>query len=102
MRIFDCHSHWGTQRGYLFRTAAELARQEAIWKTQVRYYTEEEQAAYLRKNKVRAILDLSFTKFMPIQQMREMHDYALAEQRKHPDVIAGHWLSSTRSEPLNR
>lgn len=92
MKIFDCHSHWGTRRGYLFRTPAELARQTAIWKTEVHYFTEDEQAAYFRKNNVRAILDLSFTKFLPIDEMREMHDYAFAEQRKHPDVIAGHWL----------
>lgn len=92
MNIIDCHSHWGTQRGYLFRTPEELARQEKIWKTPVRYFTEEEQAAYFRKNRVKALLDLSITKFMPIEDMRALHDYALAQQRLHPDVIAGHWL----------
>lgn len=92
MQIIDCHSHWGTQRGYLFRTPEELARQEKIWKTPVRYFTEDEQAAYFRKNQVKAVLDLSITKFMPIDDMRALHDYALAQQRLHPDVIAGHWL----------
>ena len=24
-KLFDCHSHWGTKRGYLFRTDAELS-----------------------------------------------------------------------------
>ncbi|MBL0421048.1 amidohydrolase family protein [Ramlibacter sp. AW1] len=92
MNIIDCHSHWGTRRGYIFRTPEELARQAAIWKTEVQFFTEDEQAAYFRRNNARVILDLSFTKFLPIEQMREMHDYAFAEQRKHPDVIAGHWL----------
>jgi hypothetical protein len=35
MKIFDCHSHWGTKRGYIFRTDEELAQQERIWKTKV-------------------------------------------------------------------
>ncbi len=92
MKIFDCHSHWGTKKGYLFRTEAELARQAKIWKTEVSYFTEDEQADYFRLNNARVILDLSFTKFLPIEQMQEMHDYAFAEQRRHQDVIAGHWL----------
>jgi predicted TIM-barrel fold metal-dependent hydrolase len=91
-RIFDCHSHWGTRRGYLFRTEAELARQEEIWKTKPYYYSEDEMAAYMRKNNVRAILDLSFTKALPLAEMREHHDYAFDVQRKNPDVIFGHWL----------
>lgn len=91
-RIFDCHSHWGTKRGYIFRTERELARQSAIWKTDVKYLSEDEMAGYFRANNVRSILDLSFTKSLPIGEMREHHDYALDVQRKHPDVIFGHWL----------
>jgi hypothetical protein len=92
MRIFDCHSHWGTKKGYLFRTEAELARQEKICKTPVRYYTEDEQADYFRRNNARVILDLSWVKFMPIEEMREYHDYIFEVQRKHRDVIFGQWL----------
>ena len=50
MKIFDCHSHWGTKRGYIFRTEAELAQQEKIWKTKVTFFTEDEQVAYFRQN----------------------------------------------------
>ena len=78
-RLFDCHSHWATRRGYLFRTEAELARQEAIWKTPVQYFTEDEQADYLRKNHVRAILDISWIKRLPIEEMREHNDYVFGE-----------------------
>jgi len=92
MRIFDCHSHWGTKKGYLFRTEAELARQEKIWKTPVRYYSEDEQADYFRRNNARVILDLSWVKFMPIEEMCEYHDYIFEVQRKHRDVIFGQWL----------
>jgi uncharacterized protein len=49
-------------------------------------------ADYFRRNNVRAILDLSFTKFLPIDEIRAHHDYAFAFQRAHPDVVFGHWL----------
>ena len=52
MKIFDCHSHWGTKRGYIFRTEAELARQEQIWKTKATFFTEDEQVEYFRKSNV--------------------------------------------------
>jgi uncharacterized protein len=92
MRIFDCHSHWGTKRGYIFRSEEQLAQQERIWKTKVTFFTEEEMVAYFRKNNARVILDLSFTKFLPIEGIREHHDYAFALQRQNPDAIFGHWL----------
>lgn len=90
--IFDCHSHWGTKRGYIFRTQAELDQQEKIWKTKVHYYSEEEMIAYMRQNRVRTILDLSITKFMPADEIRDLHDYAFGVQAKNRDVIFGQWL----------
>lgn len=92
MQIFDCHSHWGTRRGYIFRTEAELTLQEAVWKTKAKFYSEDEQAEYFRRNNARVILDLSFTKFLPIEEMRACHDYAFEYQRQHRDVVFGHWL----------
>jgi hypothetical protein len=61
-QIFDCHSHWGTAKGHIFRTPEELARQEKIWKTKGRNWAEAEMMDYMRANKVRTILDLSFHK----------------------------------------
>jgi predicted TIM-barrel fold metal-dependent hydrolase len=92
MKIFDCHSHWGTKHGYLFRTAEQLAQQEKIWGTKSDYFSDEEQADYFRKNNAQVMLDLSFTKSLPIGEMREHHDYAFYYQRKNPDVVFGHWL----------
>jgi predicted TIM-barrel fold metal-dependent hydrolase len=92
MKIFDCHSHWGTERGYIFRSAEQLAQQEKIWKTKVSFFSDEEMVAYFRKNNAKVILDLSFTKFLPIDEMREHHDHAFALQRANTDVIFGHWL----------
>jgi len=91
-KFFDCHSHWGTKRGYIFRTEAELAQQEKIWNTKATFFTDDEMMSYMRKNGVRTILDLSFTKFLPIEEMRLHHDYAFDMQRANPDVIFGHWL----------
>ena len=91
-RIFDCHSHWGTKRGYIFRTEEQLAQQEKIWNTKASFFTEEEMVAYFRNNGATVILDLSFTKFLPIEEMREHHDYAFALQRHSADAIFGHWL----------
>ena len=65
MRLFDLHSHWGTERGYVLRSEAALAQQKKTWNSTPSYDTEDEMAAYLRKNEVRAILDFGFTKSMP-------------------------------------
>jgi predicted TIM-barrel fold metal-dependent hydrolase len=92
MKIFDCHSHWGTKRGYIFRTEEQLAQQAKIWKTEVSFFSDQEMVDYFRKNNATVILDLSFTKFLPIEEMREHHDYAFALQRANPDAIFGHWL----------
>ena len=102
MKIFDCHSHWATEKGYIFRNEAERAQQEKIWRTPFQLFTEDEQAEYFRKNNARVILDLSWIKELPLEQMREYHDYALAVQKKHSDVMFGQWLQfdPRRHEPL--
>lgn len=92
VRIFDSHSHWGTRRAYLFRTDVEVAQVEKIWKAPAKYYTEQEMVDYMRAQKVRAILDLSFTKFLPIDEIRLHNDYSFEVQRQAPDTIFGHWL----------
>ena len=92
LRIFDCHSHFGTKRGYIFRTQEELDRQEQIWRTPVRYYSDDEMVQYMRNSKARVILDVSIAKFMPIEEMRELYDYTFDLQAKNRDVIFGQWL----------
>ena len=92
MRLFDLHSHWGTKRGYVLQSEEELAQQIKTWRSEPRYDTEEEMAAYFRQHAARVILDFGFTKTMPLEEVREYHDYALATQRRFPDVIYGNWL----------
>ena len=92
MKIFDCRSHWATEKGYIFRTEAERAQQEKVWRTPFRLFGEDEQAEYFRKNDVRVILDISWIKELPLEEMRPYHDYVFDVQRKHHDVIFGQWL----------
>jgi predicted TIM-barrel fold metal-dependent hydrolase len=92
MKIFDVHSHWGTRRGYPLRTEAELALQKTVWNSEPRYDTEEEMADYFRAQGVQVILDLGFTKYLPLDEVRAHHDYALEMQARHSDVIFGLWL----------
>ena len=92
MKYFDCHSHWATDRGYLFRTDAERQQQNKIWKTKFELFTEDSQAEYFRKNKVKTILDISWIKELNIEQMKEYHDYVFDVQSQHRDVMFGQWL----------
>lgn len=92
IRIFDIHSHWGTERGYPLRDPLSLSLQRHTFASDARFETEAEMAAHFRANGVRTILDFGFTKNLPIAQAREYHDYAIETQKAHPDVIFGNWL----------
>ena len=70
-RLFDCHSHWSTERGYFFRTPEALASQKQIWGTEPRYDSEEEMVAVFRKARARVILELAVTMWMSIDEIRD-------------------------------
>jgi uncharacterized protein len=95
MRIFDCHSHWSTRRGYVFQSEEEQKSQERIWGTKASFQTEAEMAETFRRNNVRVMLDLALTAFidMSMEEIRAVHDYTFEVQRQNSDVIFGHWLS---------
>ena len=93
MRIFDVHSHWGTKRGYPLRTEAELAKQDYTWRSAPVYATEDEMVAEFRRNRVRVILDLGFTKDLPVDEAREFNDYAIDTQKRYADTIFGNWIT---------
>ena len=92
MQLFDCHSHWATKKAHIFRTEADLARQEKIWRTQGRHWSEQEMTDFMRENNARVMLDLAFHKMFPIEEIRALHDYAFEVARRNRDVIFGHWL----------
>ena len=92
MKLIDTHSHWGTQRGYVLRTEAELAQQKKTWNSEAKYSTEEEMANYFRASEAQVILDLGFTKFAPLDEIKPLHDYSFATQRLYPDAIIGNWF----------
>ena len=92
MKMIDIHSHWGTRRGYTLRTDEELAQQKKTWNSEPKYATEDQMADYFRQSNVRAVLDFGFTKFIPLDEAREVHDYGFETERTHPDAIIGHWI----------
>jgi uncharacterized protein len=92
MQIIDVHSHWGTERGYALQTDEERAQQKATWNSAPEFVTEREMADYFGASNVRAILDFGFSKFLPLDEMRELHDYGFATEKAHADVILGHWI----------
>jgi predicted TIM-barrel fold metal-dependent hydrolase len=92
MKFFDCHSHWATEKGHIFRTPEELALQEKIWRTKGRYWQEEEMIQTMRDNEACVILDLAWTRNLPIDEIRKYHNYAFDVTRRNRDVIFGHWL----------
>jgi predicted TIM-barrel fold metal-dependent hydrolase len=91
--LFDCHSHWSTERGYFFRGAGALQSQRRIWGTDAKYDTEEDMIGVFQNANARVILDLAVTMWMDIEQIKEIHDYAFDVQRRHRNTIFGHWLT---------
>ena len=111
MKIIDVHSHWGTKRGYPLQTPAEQEQQKATWNSQVNYHSEAEMAQYFRDSGVQTILDFGFSKFLPMEETRALHDYAFETEAAHRDVILGHWIhidppfrrgGLARAAPLHR
>ena len=92
MKMIDIHSHWGTRRGYTLRTYEELAQQKKTWNSEPKYATEDQMADYFRRSNVRAVLDFGFTKFIPLDEARAVHDYGFETERAHADAIIGHWI----------
>lgn len=90
--MIDMHSHWKTRRGYPLRTDEELNLQHHTWRSEPEYVTESEMAEDFRKAGVQVILDFGYTKFLPVEKARGLHDYGFETQRNHPDVVLGNWL----------
>ena len=101
-RLIDFHSHWGTERGWRgspFETAEARAAVKNYFKWDMRFVSEEEQAAQFRRDNVRAMLDFAFTWKMDVGAMREQHDYAFDYARTYPDVVLGNWIGIDPTKP---
>lgn len=92
MSLIDLHSHWGTEEMYPLRGKAQQDKQVAIWKTECRFWTKREMTDYFRQNDVKTILDIGFTRELPLDQVRRMHDEMIELQQTNSDVILGNWL----------
>lgn len=90
--IYDLHSHWGTEKHYPLRGKAQQAKQYDIWKTECRFVSEKEMTDYFRASGVKVMLDLGYTREMPIAEVRPLHDEMIALTRANADVIMGNWL----------
>ncbi|MES3000836.1 MAG: amidohydrolase family protein [Pseudomonadota bacterium] len=85
------HSHWGTERGHP-ADAEQRRLRKANWNSEVRQVSEDEMCEHFREQNVRVMLDLHYPKFLPLEQMRPIHDYALDVQKANQDVVLGHWI----------
>ena len=95
MRLIDMHSHWGTERGWRGNPAGSgkaIAAFRKYWNWEGGFMSEQQMADYFRKSDARVILDLAFTSKLPIEEVREQHDYSFETERAHADVILGHWI----------
>src|SRR5260221_13107149 len=92
MKLIDVHSHWGTKRGYPLQTEEELALQRQTWNSEVRYHTEAEMAQHFRDNGVRAILDLGFAKYRPLEERQARPDDPFEGGGQAAAQIAGPWI----------
>jgi predicted TIM-barrel fold metal-dependent hydrolase len=92
MPILDMHSHWGTEPHYPLRGKAQQAKQFDIWRTECRFWEKPAMAQYFRDSGVRVMLDLGYTREIPLAELRPIHDEMIAFQREHPDVVLGNWV----------
>lgn len=92
MTVYDLHSHWGTESFYPLRGRAQQAKQVDIWKTECRFWTKEEMADYIRQSGVKTMLDIGFTRSLPLDEVRRMHDEVIDFQRSNADIVLGNWL----------
>lgn len=93
MQTIDMHSHFGTERGYLFQTEEERKHAEANYSRELEPLTEEEIVEDLREANVRSMLNYGFTWNSPIEEVRELHDYAEELISNNRDVFLGLWVA---------
>ncbi len=99
MKAIDVHSHFWGQKGGLYGRVApeERTRAEKAYGFKPGTFsldkTDEEMAQDLRTAGVRGIFDFGFTMDLPIEEVREFHDYAFQLRRDYPDVFLGIWVT---------
>ena len=83
------------------RTDEDWHHAQRIWKMERRAYRDEEQAEYFRKHKARTILDLSYTKTLPIEKCGSITIMHLPIGTLS-EVVFGHWLQFERGGAQSR
>lgn len=64
-----------------------------MWKSKPSYHSEVEMMDYFRQMNVRPVLDLGFTRYLGIEELREVNSYALETATAHRDTVAGLWIT---------
>jgi uncharacterized protein len=101
-RLIDFHSHWGTEQGWKGSPLESPEAREALrgyFKWDMKFVSEEEQAAQFRQANVKVMLDFAFTSKMDVGAIREQHDYAFEFARNYPDVVLGNWVGIDPTRP---
>lgn len=101
-RVFDFHSHWGTEQGWKgspFDNAEAREGTRSYFKWDMEFVSEEEQAAQFRRANAKVMLDFAYTHKMDVGAVRDQHDYAFDYARKYPDVVLGNWITIDPTRP---
>ena len=92
MKAIDVHSHLSTEKGYVFRTGAQVTAAEKQYRTKLgEYKTEEEMADDIRKADVKIILSPPTSVMTDLDEIIEINDYVAQLLINYKDVFLGAW-----------
>jgi predicted TIM-barrel fold metal-dependent hydrolase len=89
LKAIDIHAHFSTEKGSAFRTPAEIEAAERIYKTAIKWKTDDQMANDFLDASVRAILDGPLCK--DINDLVENNNYIGEMVAGHQNVFAGAW-----------
>jgi len=92
MAVLDAHCHWSTDEAYVFRTEEERRKATENFRRKVEMRTEAEMLADLREAGVRTMINIGCTTDMPIEEVRELHEYTSRIISENRDVFIGQWI----------
>lgn len=93
MDIIDVHSHFATEEGFVYNTPEERERAKNVYHRELSVRTHEEMASDIAAAGMKSILNFGFTMDAPIEEVRELHDYAEELITNHPESFLGLWVS---------
>jgi len=89
MKAIDVHAHFSTEKGSAFHTPAEIAAAERVYKTAIKWKTDDQMANDFLGASVRAILDGPLCN--DINDLKTSNNYISEMVSVHQSVFAGAW-----------